>query len=745
MALEEFGSTQLVIGADDRPLNKKMFKVKQTILRETVAMQKQLDTFKRAAADKIATPLGQAGEQGGKNMSKGIVNGIRSLLAGGGAGGKISSMLGSIGAGGAAALSGPLIAAFAAVAIAAAAAAAAIKLAVAALQRFIQVGRVINRIDAVMRVTGNTVGFTTKQIKAMAAQMSKVGVISERQILRGAAILTTFTNVAGTEFEKSLAIISDLSRAMGVDARTAALQFSKALSQPTTGLATLREAGVIFTAQQREQMQVLEKSGKVVEAQNMLLQIMAENGIGGNAKAADNFVDKWDQLTNASERFLENLGALIGDMLVSSGLMDELVRFANALADALDENSSAMQVMNIVFDDQVGLIQPLLFGLRALVEPLRILADLFGQLNTVTKQHTQIQGRAASAINNLKSITIAATTEIEQAEKKLEEKRKSIAAAREARLIRERITQQVNAKLGIQGLEEAIKKEKKARQEAEADPKTQKAIKANEEADRANDKRIKGIQRLIKELKKKKQEESTSTFVGAEAVFERTISRQFKASAEAARAKKQERIDALEVEKQKLEDQREALAERMKALKDQAKAEIALAKEISAKRIELLEQELQKRKEIAREEIQKGIEEKQLNRAAAAFNKTVFEARKKIAGAFEEAIKFSKLGHLLEDVTRKAMTKGLEDFDKQLTQILEITDRQGIHPDLRKFQKEGQKQAANVRLPKEVEDALKKPPANEKLMNLVRETNEILVKGFIAASGNPGLFSVFNQ
>jgi hypothetical protein len=69
------------------------------------------------------------------------------------------------------------------------------------------------------------------------------------------------------------------------DARGSAVQLGKALENPIKGVTALARAGTTFTEQQREQIKVLVESGKLLEAQDLIL-TEVESQYGGAAEAA---------------------------------------------------------------------------------------------------------------------------------------------------------------------------------------------------------------------------------------------------------------------------------------------------------------------------------------------------------------------------------------------------------------------------------------------------------------------------
>lgn len=709
------GEAQVTIGVDDSGLNQKLIKVKNNILNQMVQMQKQIEATKRKAMQvdtapmekkilkvkkdilrialqtekelarikrnalnlpPISTkPLEDAGKKGGAKFSKGIMGALQTQL-----GPKFGQLMGLFGGAGAVALSGPFIGAVAAITISVVAVVAAFKMAKAALLKFLEVGKVVSRLNSTLEITGTLIGLTTERIRKLAREMSNAGVISEKQILRSAAILATFTNIAGEEFRKALELTTDLARAMGVDARTAALQFGKALSQPSTGLATLREAGVIFTVSQREMIIELEKTGRIVEAQNLLFKILAENGIDGNAKATDDLVDKIDNLRNISENYLETLGSLIGQYIVETGVIDITRDTIISLTEAMDENSTTMVLAKDLFNLVGGNVEAMGLAVRGALAPLILLSNVLNQLNDTGGGGSDVLDKIASRANNLRNILITNQKAIEDAIKTVGEKEDAIFRARGDRAAREIIKDNVFRKLKIKGLQDQIKAQEQAKKDAQAPKATEDDI---EEA-KKNIEQLEGVEKaigkVIKALRKRKLVQSGSTFSGAERAFEQRIKRDAKALNDKRKMERDALIEAAQAEKEKIKEARDNEKQRLDFLNKKAKDQIELAKMVADARIQILKDELKKRKELLTEFTQQGLEDRDLEILKSKSRETT----KAGTDAIEKALKgLLATGGLvgINDNTKKVVVDALRLSLRTLQGpegVTELARKQGV-------------------------------------------------------------------
>ncbi len=146
--------------------------------------------------------------------------------------------------------------------------------------------------EAVLRSTGGAVGVTSQELETLARNLSAVSgqsLFTDDQILSAQNVLLTFTNIKEFEFADATAAIVDLSQAMGQDLQSSAVQVGKALNDPAEGITALTRVGVSFTEQQKEQVKALMETGKMAEAQRIILSELERQFGGSGAAAAQTF------------------------------------------------------------------------------------------------------------------------------------------------------------------------------------------------------------------------------------------------------------------------------------------------------------------------------------------------------------------------------------------------------------------------------------------------------------------------
>jgi hypothetical protein len=228
-----------------------------------------------------------------------------------------------------------------------------------AVKTFISQRTELAKLAAVQKATGFASGFTTGELDDQAKSLSKLTGISKESINQTQAVLATFKNISGKEFEEATQAILDMSVVLDQDAKQGAIQLGKALNDPIKGITALSRVGVSFTEQQKQQIKALAEAGKLEQAQAIILKEL-KSEFGGAAEA----VNKIDGgLANLKEAFAQAIGQF-GEGIVTSN------SFSNAVAtltDAIDKlsKSGALQVWAENVIKSFKLILPLVDKLKS--------------------------------------------------------------------------------------------------------------------------------------------------------------------------------------------------------------------------------------------------------------------------------------------------------------------------------------------------------------------------------------------
>lgn len=216
------------------------------------------------------------------------------------------------------------------------------------------------KLAASLEATGNAAGFSGKEIAAYASELQGLTNFGDEVTLEAAAIADGFGNISGDNFKRTLALSQDMAAKFGQQLPEAAKKLSAALADPIAGMGSLKEAGVVFTDQQKEQIKTMMEAGDVAGAQAILLDGAAAS-FGGTAQK---MADPWTQFTNTLGDFAENIGfAVLPQINVLLGGLNSLaggvVSGTTSFREFGIEMATILTHMGDLFD--LGLLQAELF------------------------------------------------------------------------------------------------------------------------------------------------------------------------------------------------------------------------------------------------------------------------------------------------------------------------------------------------------------------------------------------------
>jgi hypothetical protein len=197
----------------------------------------------------------------------------------------------------------------------------------------------------------NSFGKRQADIKVLSAQLERVGADGSKQLdeLRAAAdrlgdatlfsqddfiesfnILSSFRAIAVESFTEVSEVAADIAQVMGSDVKSATVQLAKALEDPKRGLTALSRSGITFNEAQTETIKKLVDSGKLLDAQALVLETIKGQYEGAAEAAGKGFAGALDLLSENAEDAAEALG---------KGLEPAATAVANALAAVFEQVS----------------------------------------------------------------------------------------------------------------------------------------------------------------------------------------------------------------------------------------------------------------------------------------------------------------------------------------------------------------------------------------------------------------------
>ena len=232
------------------------------------------------------------------------------------------------------------------------------------------------KVQTALTATGKAVGYSLDQLKDYASELQGKTIFGDETILNDVTTkLLSFTNITGENFKRTQAIVLDMSTALDMDLRSAALQVGKALSDPITKLSSLARAGIIFDEQQTEMIKTMAKTGETAKAQALILDAL-ESKFGGQAQAAaQTGMGAIQQLKNAWGDFIEQVGALIMPLAtkISQILLKALSGVSAALSSVtawMDRLSPSVQKVIVAVAGIAAALGPVSLALGGIIQML---------------------------------------------------------------------------------------------------------------------------------------------------------------------------------------------------------------------------------------------------------------------------------------------------------------------------------------------------------------------------------------
>ena len=265
---------------------------------------------------------------------------------------------------------------------------------IAAGEAEVSSNRKLENITKSMGLFGSHAGEVSKRLEDLSGvQQLQLGV-DDDTIKSTQMKLLTFKNLAKTAgtaggmFDRASLAAQDLAAAGFGSAETNAVQLGKALQDPVKGITALARSGVTFTEQEKTKIETLVESGKMLEAQNMVLGAI-ETQVGGTAAAGVTASDKMKQGFNQIKETLglallpafNQVGDYIGTVLIPY-IKDFIDRFKNGqtfLNPVWDGIKSFVGFM-IKYKD---FLLPLLGGIVILAAGLKTYAAIMAIVNVV--------------------------------------------------------------------------------------------------------------------------------------------------------------------------------------------------------------------------------------------------------------------------------------------------------------------------------------------------------------------------
>lgn len=165
------------------------------------------------------------------------------------------------------------------------------------------------QLESVIKSTGMAAGFTALQLNRMADSFAKSTSFSAGEINRAQTRLLSYSGVVGDTFPQAMQITIDMAARMGMSIEQSAETIGRALDIPSQGLSALSRQGFRFTQSQKDLVEQLEATGRVAEAQKIIIDAVTAS-YGGAAEALNTGLTK---ATSDAAKAYQDLLTTIGN------------------------------------------------------------------------------------------------------------------------------------------------------------------------------------------------------------------------------------------------------------------------------------------------------------------------------------------------------------------------------------------------------------------------------------------------
>lgn len=200
----------------------------------------------------------------------------------------------------------------------------------------------LRQLESVYKATGAASGLLKSELIGLADELQKLTFFDSDQVRDAESVLMTFKNISEETFRSAIWAAADLSQVMKQDLKSSVLQLGKALNDPVEGISALSRVGVSFSKEQERMIKNFSESGRIMEAQAVILQEL-NSEFGGAAQGVmdtyngrlNTMGDSWDNLAKATGEYVTNSQA-------ASGVFDILTARIDRTTQALQEHRGAL-------------------------------------------------------------------------------------------------------------------------------------------------------------------------------------------------------------------------------------------------------------------------------------------------------------------------------------------------------------------------------------------------------------------
>lgn len=169
-------------------------------------------------------------------------------------------------------------------------------------------------LAAALQATGQKAGYSQARLNEMAGAMESLTGITAGDFNQAQTVLLGYTNILGEQLPEALRITADFATRTGASMASAAETIGRALDIPSEGMRSLQRQGFKFSESQIEAARQLERTGRVAEAQKIVIDALDETYGGAAVAARDTLGGALDALQGTINSLLTGEGGSFEEM-----------------------------------------------------------------------------------------------------------------------------------------------------------------------------------------------------------------------------------------------------------------------------------------------------------------------------------------------------------------------------------------------------------------------------------------------
>jgi hypothetical protein len=218
-----------------------------------------------------------------------------------------------------------------------------------------------------LRSTGNSVGYTAKELEGMAAQMMKTTSFDDAMIEGGQMILLRYNQIGHDVLPKATKAMLDMAAGTKTSTDAVAMQIGKLLSD-ADAMTAAKRVGIIFTDEQIKLGKELQASGQMAKYQEMVLGELEKRFGGAAGTLRDTFGGSLEALKNNFGELQESVGEILSQAL------KPLIDVANWIIDGFLGLDDWIKKIIVTFGGMIAIAGPLILGIMGIDSAIKVLS-----------------------------------------------------------------------------------------------------------------------------------------------------------------------------------------------------------------------------------------------------------------------------------------------------------------------------------------------------------------------------------